>query len=69
MAKYRVLLSREECIGCGMCESVCPKTFVIGPDGKSKLKCEEIDEKEFAEAKAAETGCPAEVIKIEKYSE
>lgn len=66
MAKYKVHLDEEGCIGCGMCESVCPDTFVIGSDGKSKLKRKIIEEKEHADHKAVETGCPAEVIRVEK---
>ena len=64
MAKYKVHLDEEGCIGCGLCESICPKTFVMGQDGRSHLKRKIILEDELEDHKTAQDGCPAEVIKI-----
>ncbi|MGE4273833.1 MAG: ferredoxin [Desulfitobacterium sp.] len=43
-------VNREGCIGCGACESVCPKVF-------------EMDEE--AGAQEATDGCPVEAITLE----
>lgn len=65
MAKYQLEI-KEGCIGCGNCEAVCPKTFVL-KDGKSTLKKKVID-KITCEQKAAD-GCPAQVIVIKEIKQ
>jgi ferredoxin len=59
MSKIRV--DEKECIGCGLCESMCGKVFEMR-DGKAKVKDENSDEKC---AKEAEEVCPTKAIKIE----
>lgn len=62
MAKYEIIV-HEGCIGCGNCESVCPKSFKL-KEGIShpvkkfveKLTCE----------KKAEEECPAHVIEVKE---
>ena len=38
MNKMKIRLDRENCIGCGICTTICPKFFSMGEDGKSTLK-------------------------------
>lgn len=33
----QVVVDRENCIGCGNCEAVCPEVFQLGPDDKSSV--------------------------------
>ena len=34
----KVLIDRENCIGCGVCEALCPDVFEIDEDGLSSIK-------------------------------
>ena len=54
-------VNQEKCIGCGTCESTCPKVFKLNKDGKSQVigdDCKDCDLKDVAES------CPAEAISI-----
>ncbi|RLC34135.1 MAG: ferredoxin, partial [Candidatus Nealsonbacteria bacterium] len=33
----KIILKRDECIGCGSCQAVCPKFWKIADDGKTNL--------------------------------
>ncbi|MBS7632243.1 ferredoxin [Candidatus Bathyarchaeota archaeon] len=33
----KVSINREECIGCGVCEALCPEVFKLQEDGKSAI--------------------------------
>ena len=33
-----VKVNKEECIGCGLCASTCPKVFEMNDDGKAQVK-------------------------------
>lgn len=65
MAKYQLKI-KEGCIGCGNCEAVCPKTFVL-KNGLSTLKKKVID-KITCEQKAADE-CPVQVIVIKEVKQ
>jgi ferredoxin len=55
-----VKVDKEKCIGCGLCESMCPAVFELKDDGKSYVKdaaaCADCD------CKGAADNCPAEAI-------
>lgn len=60
MAKIKV--DKEKCIGCGLCNEICPETFEMEGDKAtvrkpevSKVTCE----------KEAEKSCPTEAITVE----
>ncbi len=56
-----VKVDEETCIGCGVCESICPEVFQMGDDGKAKvLKPEGADC-----AQEAADACPTGSITIE----
>ena len=71
----KVTIDRENCIGCGACEAVCPEVFKLADDGKSSIAEKyqkdgpdkgEIDEEELASCvESARDSCPVEVISIE----
>ncbi|MCX6760287.1 MAG: ferredoxin [Candidatus Nealsonbacteria bacterium] len=70
----KVVLNRNECIGCGGCVAICPKNFKMGDDGKSELidskKSDNNDmEKEIDKPGCildAANGCPVQCIHISK---
>ena len=64
MAKFKIEIDREKCIGCGSCVAICPDNWELANDGKSKPKKIELSEIGCNE-KAAQS-CPVQCIKIEK---
>lgn len=60
----KVILNKEECIGCGSCVNICPNHFAYDDDGKSKVTVAEFSNEE-SEVKDAEENCPTQAITIE----
>jgi len=56
----KISINKNACIGCGACESICPKVFKL-KDGKATAP-KETNEKC---AKEAEESCPVNAIKVE----
>jgi len=56
----KVLIDKEKCIGCGLCESLCGKVFVM-KNGKAVAKTSTTNEKC---AKEAADACPVRAIEI-----
>ena len=53
-------LDREACVGCGMCEQVCPhQVFALRGD-----KAEIVDRDRCMECGACRANCPAEAIRV-----
>ena len=61
MAKYKIEVNKETCIGCGACVSTCPDFFELQED-KSVAKKTETDD--IGCAKEAASVCPVNAIKI-----
>ena len=38
MARFKVVLERPSCVGCGNCENVCPDYWEMADDGLTHLK-------------------------------
>ena len=56
--KYHV---NDNCIGCGLCESTCPKVFSIQGDVAVAIEGE-VPESALASAAEAKDGCPVGAI-------
>jgi len=69
MAKYKVELDRDNCIGCGACVAACPSNWEMQSDGKTQNKKDTIDDPEYEGNKEAEEVCPVSVINISKISD
>ncbi len=59
MAKAKV--NQEICIGCGTCESLCPKVFKL-ENGKSQVISEECDD---CNCQEVIDSCPVSAISME----
>lgn len=57
-----VKVDPNKCIGCGLCNSICPKVFELGNDGKSHVK-KGYKKKVGCEEEAA-SSCPAGAISL-----
>ena len=55
----------EECIGCGMCESICADVFAINDDGVAEAIVDEVPEDMEDDAQEAADGCPVTAIEVE----
>ncbi len=59
----KATIDRDGCIGCGLCENVCPAVFRMDDDGKAFV-CGEVTPENEGCAFEAESDCPAGVIEI-----
>ena len=71
----KIIHEKTQCIGCGVCVSLCPKYFEMGEDRKAHLKDSKVDEKNEKEelkikeiecAQEAADACPVHCIYIKK---
>lgn len=53
----------ENCIGCGLCESICPAVFKIVDSGVAQA-VGTVDDESEALAKEARDQCPVEAIEL-----
>ena len=67
----KIIIELDKCIGCGTCETVCPKFFEIKDDNKSYLKKgktagnkSELEIRDIGCVKEAQQGCPTKCIHI-----
>jgi ferredoxin len=54
-------VNEELCIGCGTCETLCPKVFKL-EDGKSKVISEDCED---CDCQGAVDSCPVGAISLE----
>ena len=55
-------VDKDTCIGCGLCEGICPKVFKMDDDGKASGSDNVILETLVESAKDAEEQCPVVAI-------
>jgi ferredoxin len=61
----KVTIDRSGCIGCGLCQQICPEVFLTSEDGKAQVYAQPQKEN-LAAAKEAEESCPVSVIRAEE---
>lgn len=62
----RVSVDREKCMGCGVCESICPEVFQMGEDNIAKVLQDPVPESLEDTAREAAQSCPEEAIRVEE---
>ncbi len=55
-------VNHDLCIGCGTCESICPKVFKVQEDGKSHVIAEDCGD---CNCQEAVDSCPVSAISLE----
>ncbi len=58
-------VDKDACIGCGLCEGICPKVFKMDSDGTASASEDEILETLIESAKDAADSCPVAAIIVE----
>ena len=59
----KLVVDKDLCIGCGMCEGGCPDIFRIEDDGRSSVIINEIPDELKDDALDMMDGCPTNAIK------
>ena len=52
----------ENCIGCGLCTSICPEVFAMSDAGVAVASGNDVDESQIESAKEAAHSCPVSAI-------
>ena len=55
----------ENCIGCGLCESICPEVFEMTGEGVAKATENEVEPDHIDKAGEALNSCPVAAIEEE----
>ncbi|WP_324736641.1 ferredoxin [Thermococcus sp. SY098] len=66
MAKWKVWVDRDVCIGDAICASLCPDVFEMDDEGKSFAKVEIIGEDLIDCVNEAAEACPVSCIHVEQ---
>ena len=61
----KVVVNRDNCIGCGACEAVCPEVFQLDDDGISSVICDTVNTDCEDNAREAVESCPTSAISEE----
>lgn len=56
----------EDCIGCGMCPTICPEVFKMGDDDMAHTYVDVVPEDAIEKAREAAESCPVSAISLEE---
>lgn len=62
----KAFVDKDSCIGCGLCESICPRVFRMNDEGFAEAIETEPDDSEKENVREAQSQCPVEAIKVEE---
>jgi ferredoxin len=62
--KIKIIHDRKNCIGCGICVTLCPENWELKKDGKASPKKTEL--LKIGKNQEAANACPVKVIKIKQ---
>ena len=55
----------DTCIGCGLCEEICPEVFELADDDLAVVKVDQVPAEVADACREAAEQCPVEAISIE----
>lgn len=55
----------ENCIGCGLCNSICPQVFTMTDEGVATASSD-ISEEQDESVQEADDSCPVDAIEVEE---
>ena len=58
----KVVVDASTCVGCGLCEQLCPEIFKLDSDGIAQVKGSECSQHNLSEIADQ---CPVDAIKVE----
>ena len=61
----KAIVDRDACIGCGLCESICPEVFELNDEGIAVVLVDKIPAGSEECARQSEDECPVEAITVE----
>ena len=64
MAKYKIEVNKEKCIGCGACAAQCDNFEIVGDKAKAKMGVVT----DIGCNKDAADSCPVEAISVKKMA-
>ncbi|WP_353892269.1 ferredoxin [Proteinivorax hydrogeniformans] len=62
----KVKVDKDQCIGCGICEGVCPQVFKMNNENIAEVIVDSVNQQDKEAVKEAADSCPVEAIKIEE---
>ncbi len=66
MAKYKIVIDKDKCIGCGACAAQCPDNFEMMSGDEFKAKVRKAEVTELGCCQEAVDICPVQAISIKK---
>ena len=64
-SEMKVTVDKDLCIGCGVCEGICPEVFSLANEPYAEVLLDPIPEEYQELCRQAAADCPTEAIKVE----
>lgn len=58
------VVDRDLCIGCGLCEDMCPEVFRLGEDGIAVVILDNPEPELYGQVRDSAESCPTDAIAI-----
>ncbi len=62
----KAYVDKDQCIGCGVCPTICPEVFEMSGDNVAVVIGDSVPEGAKSDAVSAQESCPVDAIKVEE---